>query len=358
MKAAPDEIRRFLLTEVKAGTPGVAANAASKFGLSRQAASAHLARLEREGLVRAEGKGRGRHYSLARLVEQRFVLPREGLEEDVVWREHVAPIVADLPGNVRDVWHYGVTEMINNAIDHSEGMKVSMTVVRTALDTEISVMDDGEGIFRRIQRLLGLYDPREAILELAKGKLTTDPQRHTGEGIFFTSRLFDHFSIRSGTLHFSHRAESEDWLSDEDLEVPGTRIQLALRNDSPRTTKEVMDRFADPDNLAFNKTVVPVRLARHEGEKLVSRSQAKRLVARFERFKTVILDFRGVEEIGQAFADEVFRVFAAAHPDVTLIAIHAGETVSAMIRRARASAGLVDVIRSVGVKDALEKKET
>ncbi len=35
---------------------------------------------------------------------------------------------------------------------------------------------------------------------------------------------------------------------------------------------------------------------------------------RFERFQTVVLDFTGVEEIGQDFADEVFRVFQRAHP--------------------------------------------
>lgn len=65
----------------------------------------------------------------------------------------------------------------------------------------------------------------------------------------------------------------------------------------------------------------------------MSRSQARRLVARFERFRHVVLDFAGVEEIGQAFADEVFRVFAAGHPSVELRPINAAPAVMAMVRR-------------------------
>ena len=82
-----------------------------------------------------------------------------------------------------------------------------------------------------------------------------------------------------------------------------------------------------------DKTVVPVRLAQHEGEKLVTRSQAKRVAQRFERFKEVVLDFEGVAEIGQGFADELFRVFAKAHPDVRLRPINTSEAVTQMVRR-------------------------
>ena len=49
--------------------------------------------------------------------------------------------------------------------------------------------------------------------------------------------------------------------------------------------------------------MVPLRLAQHEGEKLVSRAQAKRVAHRFEKFKRVMLDFDGVTQIGQAFAE-------------------------------------------------------
>ena len=108
---------------------------------------------------------------------------------------------------------------------------------------------------------------------------------------------------------------------------------MGLANDSPRVANDLFYQFAAPDEFSFAKTVVPVRLAQHEGEKLVSRSQAKRLTARFEKFKTVILDFTGVESIGQGFADELFRVFATAHPATDLVPMHMTTAVQDMTNR-------------------------
>lgn len=287
-----------------------------------------------QGVIAAEGTGRGRRYSLLPLISVRKEHPREGLDEFRVWQTDVAPLCADLPPNVVDIWRYGVTEMVNNAVDHSEGTKVVLRIQRTALKMAIRVEDNGEGIFHRIQRLLGLYDPRESIIELAKGKLTTDPERHSGEGVFFSSRVFDQFSILSRNLYFSHDAEHDDWLIDGEEDSPGTAVKMVLANDGTRTTQEVFDNFAEPDEYTFAKTIVPVRLAQHEGEKLVSRSQAKRLTMRFEKFKTVVLDFAAVAEIGQAFSDEIFRVFQAAHPEINMIPIHMTDAVKAMVSRA------------------------
>lgn len=64
------------------------------------------------------------------------------------------------------------------------------------------------------------------------------------------------------------------------------------------------------------------------------RSQAKRLLARFDRFKEVVLDFAGLHTIGQALADEVFRVFANLHPDIRVTYVNAVPDVEKMIRRA------------------------
>ena len=99
--------------------------------------------------------------------------------------------------------------------------------------------------------------------------------------------------------------------------------------------ESVFDQYSSgPDDYSFAKTVVPVRLAKVGDENLVSRSQAKRLLQRVENFRHVVLDFVEVAGIGQAFADEIFRVFANAHPSVELIHIHAVPEVQQMIRRA------------------------
>ena len=68
----------------------------------------------------------------------------------------------------------------------------------------------------------------------------------------------------------------------------------------------------------------------------VSRSQARRVLADLDKFKTVILDFDRVPTIGQAFADEIFRVFKAKHPDMTITPVGANEAVAFMIARALA----------------------
>jgi hypothetical protein len=334
MRLDKDAIRHRALELIHADGHRVGSRLSSEFGLSRQVANGYLQSLAREGLIETDGSTRARVCRLRTLAEADRTYPREGLQEDVVWRELSAPRVAHLPENVRDIWHYGVTEMINNAIDHSGSAEVRVGLRRNALFTEAWVADNGEGIFLKIQRAFDLYDPREAILELAKGKLTTAPENHSGEGIFFTSRMVDAFDIQSGRLHFRHYHRALDNLTERAADAPGTLVMMRLANDSPRTMRAIFDEFSDPEEYTFDKTVVPLRLAQYEGEKLVSRSQAKRVAHRFERFKRVVLDFEGVAEIGQAFADELFRVFAAAHPSVRLTPINTSPAVAAMVRRA------------------------
>ena len=75
---------------------------------------------------------------------------------------------------------------------------------------------------------------------------------------------------------------------------------------------------------------------RWETDELISRSQAKRLLARLDLFKRVVLDFRNVDMIGQAFADQIFRVFANEHPEIELLATNTSVAVQQMISRARA----------------------
>ena len=182
-------------------------------------------------------------------------------------------------------------------------------------------------------RAFDLPDPRLDILELAKGKLTTDPERHTGEGIFFTSRVMDTFESESGRLHYRHREQAHESLANRNGEAPCTRVTMRLSNLSTWTLQSVFDRFSDPELFTFNRTEIPVRLAQEEGEKLVSRSQARRVANRIEKSKFVTLDFEGVAEIGQAFADELFRVFARANSIVRLTSINTAPQVAQMIQR-------------------------
>jgi biotin operon repressor len=338
VRTAGESVRRFLIENIGDHPADLVRLTAAKFACSRQAVHKHLRRLIAEGAVIESGQTRSKRYTLAPLEtwSKRYELS-SSLAEDAVWRGDLSQILWMLPENVRSIWHYGFTEMFNNVIDHSGARRVSVSLSKTAATTTIDIYDDGVGIFKKIQAALGLEDERHAVLELAKGKFTTDPANHSGEGIFFASRMFDRFVIASGEVYYSHDFdEKEDWILQADSAHGGTLVRMALHNHTARTVKKVFDKFTSDDDYGFTKTVVPVKLMRYGDDNLVSRSQAKRLLTRFDRFKVVVLDFTGVASVGQAFADEVFRVFRLKHPEVEIVAIHTASEVKRMIFRAKA----------------------
>jgi len=338
--ARGEDVCRFILEHVTNHPTDIAKFAATHFKVSRQAMNKHLQRLIGEGSLESQGNTRSRSYRLAPLSDWTRVYQIDGdLEEHVVWMNDIRPALGNLSDNVMNIWSHGFTEMFNNAIDHSEGSRITVRVQKTAASTEMLLSDDGVGIFKKIQREKKLLDERHALLELSKGKLTTDPRRHSGEGIFFTSRMFDEFQILSAGVYFSHKlGEPDDWLAQRKTpEESGTAVFMTLQNHTSRTTRKIFDQYTSGDDVGFTKTVVPVRLAQYGEDLLVSRSQAKRVLARIELFKTVIFDFNEVVSIGQAFADEVFRVFALAHPDIDIHVLHASSAVRRMIAHVKSN---------------------
>jgi len=343
VRARGEDIRKYIVDNIEKYPDTIAKSVADKFGITRQAVSKHLKRLTDEKVLTESGQTRARSYRLSPLVEWRREYRLVGSPtvpaEDVVWTNDIRSALENLPDNVLEIWHYGFTEMFNNAVDHSGGNDIIVRVRKTAADTEMVLLDDGVGIFKKIQAAMNLLDERHAVLELAKGKFTTDPARHTGEGIFFTSRMFDSFDILSGGVYFTHEfGKSEDWILERDKLETGTGVWMRLNNHTARTTKKVFDQFSSEDDYSFNKTVVPVKLAKYGDDNLISRSQAKRLLARIELFKIVILDFKEVPTIGQAFADEVFRVFPNEHPNTQLLPINTNSEVKRMIERVTSAA--------------------
>ncbi|HIJ35622.1 MAG TPA: DUF4325 domain-containing protein, partial [Gammaproteobacteria bacterium] len=314
-------IRQYLIDAVRVGHQDVVQMATDAFGISRQSIHRHLSALVDEGFLEAIGKTRSRRYTLGVIRAHVARYPLEKLDESLVHRRDFSFVFEGLPSNLSEICHYGFTEILNNAIDHSEGDEVVVVVKRSEEGVGISISDNGEGVFKRIARLLELNDPRESLLELSKGKLTTDPANHTGQGIFFTSRSFDSFIIESGELAFDHDDNyKNDFLLHHEHESEGTQVAMWIAIDSEKDLGAVFDEYSGgPDEYRFEKTVIPLRLALYEGETLVSRSQAKRILNRVEKFRIVILDFEGVDTIGQGFADEVFRVFASQHEEIELI---------------------------------------
>ena len=334
MSKADRDIRIFLAKAISRDSKEVVSSAARHFGVSRQKIHKHLAEMVSEGILEATGQTSARRYSLKTLTsfDQDFQISNQ-LAEDKVWREFFAAHLLELPENIRQISNYGFTEIFNNAIEHSSGTIIKTGMVRTYARIELHVRDDGIGIFKKIKDGLHLADEREAILELAKGKVTTDPAAHSGEGIFFTIRMFDSFELWANGLYFDHEEPEDDWIIETCPSSQGTLVKLTIASTTTRTNAEVFDKYSSSAEVpSFDKTHVPVKLLLVGEENLVSRSQARRLLTRFARFKEVMLDFDGVSYIGQAFADEVFRVYKNQNPNVKIVALRANDDIKAMIK--------------------------
>jgi DNA-binding Lrp family transcriptional regulator len=314
----------------------MASVATEQTGLTRVAVSRRIKKLADSGYLQRHGTGTRQTYSLGDkrfwlgLQQRESILQRGG--EMAVWEQRLAPLLTDLKPNVKSLVNTAFTEMLNNALDHSNGLQVLMGMHLQDGQLQMVVADDGEGIFCKIAESAHLFDERLAILELAKGKFTTAAQGHSGMGIFVSSRMMDGFAIESSGLRFDPNEASTplarfDWIDVNAALKPSqvqTVVRMSLAVDSARTSNDVYFKYFEASNVgdaapgeAFHTTEIPVRLAQLSSE-LVSRSQAKWVMNRATQFKTVVLDFEGVAHVGQAFVDEVFRVFATAHPHVRL----------------------------------------
>lgn len=308
----------------------------AKYNISKQTVYGYLRTLVKEGVIEKKTVSvNNKKMTLYMIKKHRYIstFKADEIAEDVIWIKNIYPFLPKVEKNILDICAYGFTEMLNNAIDHAEAEKIIIDVQYSTKRIRFILYDNGIGIFKNIQQKLGLINISDSILELYKGKLTTDPSKHTGEGIFFTSRCFDEFNILSSELFYAHSDKgTNDYLWVNRNNRKGTAIFMTISFDNKKTLEEVFNNFTDSDTREFSKTCIPVKMMKQEGIELISRSQAKRLLSRFDSFKEIVLDFTDVTTIGQAFADEVFRVFVNQHPGIDITYINTNDTVLSMIK--------------------------
>ncbi|MEI8230890.1 MAG: DUF4325 domain-containing protein [Candidatus Peregrinibacteria bacterium] len=314
---------------------------AEKLGVSRQYAHRMLGELVRDGQLLMLGTARSSAYihpqsagrvvwKFHRRVRNDHVSEHTILEEV----ERSTQFTASLSDNLRSIFDYAFSEMLNNAIEHSGSDMIQIAVEKTASDLLFRIHDVGIGVFRNIQQQRHLKTDLEAIQDLLKGKTTTLPQAHSGEGIFFTSKVADVFSLESfGRKLTIDNVQQDLFIDAVKPSKRGTRVffRIALRSQ-----KHLTDIFrgyqTDPEEMAFDKTEIQIKLYTL-GTVHVSRSQARRVLEGLEKFKSIIFDFDQVPTIGQAFADEIFRVFKNKHPDIIIIPKNMNETVRFWVER-------------------------
>ena len=337
------EMRTLILNTIKKQGQVKTADIVGLTGLSRAYAQRFLKNLVDEGVIVLMGKANQAHYihpskkgaGNAKPLSVRRIMTNKDLAEDKVLHEikEKSAIFQGIAGNVSSTLDYAFTEMLNNAIEHSTSEKIDVVVMRTATDIRFMVADRGIGIFNNIMKKKRLGTTIEAIQDLLKGKETTEPAAHSGEGIFFTSKIADLLTIKSFEKKLVFDNARQDIYVKDVKPVRGTRVDFVLGLRSKKKLVDLFDKYTD-ESFQFSKTGVKVKLY-HQDVDYVSRSQARRILTGLEKFKTIELDFKDVTTIGQAFADEVFRIWQAQHKDVKFVIKDANENAMIMIKRAQ-----------------------
>ncbi len=326
------QAEKFLLQCISDEEKDFVERTMQKYGVSKSTVYNYLTTLQENGEV--ERVGGSMPYRVTYQTKRITVDPTRDKSEDRLFARDIAPLLTDLPANVQKIWRYAITAMLNNALEHSRATAIICVVSRNRLSTIVGVLDNGTGIFRRIQqdvreRTGDMLTSAEAAALLFAGGYTGTPDTHAGEGIFFVSRLMDHFAIRSELQMFTPTGDDEEDTGDR---FRGTAVQMALANDSTRELADVMEKYVDPEH-GFVRTEIPV--GRFFGGNFpVSRSEARRLGAVLADFREAELDFTGVDEIGRDFAHELFSVLAARYPMLRITVVNAAPNVMATLRRA------------------------
>lgn len=316
-----------------------------KGSISRQYISALISQMVREGLLLKGGSTASAFYalpenseSIIETINLRF--NRAKIEEHTVFNtlRDRYNFIRGLPDNMQSILFYAFTEMLNNAIEHSKSENIEIEIKKDRANLTFVINDFGIGVFRNVMKQRNLKSEIEAMQDLLKGKTTTQPRSHSGEGIFFTSKIADLFQLES----FEYRLRVDNQIKDvffEELKPSknGTRVIFTISLYSKKHLSDVFNKFVtNPGEPGFNKTEILVRLFT-QGTIYISRSQARRILHGLDKYKSIVLDYDKVSTVGQAFADEIYRVFKSSHPNIKIESRNMIEPVKFMVERAEES---------------------
>jgi len=313
-------------------------------GFSRAYVNRFFRELRTEGKIVLFGKANKARYVLAtpktlkrtkksiRSVTR--LLHNKDLSEDIVLNEikKNTGIFIEISENVSDILNYAFSEMLNNAIEHSLSKTIKITMQKGKTNISFNIVDRGIGIFNNIMKKKNLRSTMEAIQDLLKGKQSTMPEAHSGEGIFFTSKAAGKLIIQSSDKKLIFNNLMKDIFIKDVKNTVGTKVSFLIGANSKKQLSSVFKQYTD-NSFEFSGTKVTVKLY-GSGAEYISRSQARRILSGLDKFKTVILDFKEVRTIGQGFADEIFRVWKSRHPEVSIYNRNMNENTNFMVKRA------------------------
>ncbi|MBR5220835.1 MAG: DUF2250 domain-containing protein [Clostridia bacterium] len=331
-----EKVKNYILRLIKNERKDYVKATIEAYNISKTSVYNYVKQMETDGLIEKKDN----KYILKNSVYF-YSFKNDGtLEEDQIYNQFISQHI-QFKTNVNTIWNYAFTEMMNNAIEHSESQNIYVSIYQNCLDTKILIVDDGIGIFKNIQRFIKKTRNedtplRECVSLLFAGKFTTAKQFHSGEGIFFTSHIMDEYVIYSDDNFFTRNNFTSRQIEDSNLHEymrikNGTVVRMTLDNNTKKVLSEVFNRYAPADE-GFVKTTIPVAHM-FPGGNPVSRSEARRLLGSISLFNDIDLDFTGVDEIGQGFTHEIFVLGKQNYPNIKLNPINMCKTVEDMIKR-------------------------
>lgn len=331
----PGTTRQAILDYIRKHGSATGPELADYLGVTRQAVNPHLRRLIADSEIAKTGSTKAARYfpyeSAAAARNLKRDLELAGLDEaDVYEQVTIRMTFTELRDSVESIVHYAFTEILNNAIDHSMAERCTVEARLDANRVSFAIRDAGIGVFYSIADKFRLANEQDAMIELIKGKTTTQPDAQSGEDLFFVSKAADRFTLRSHRLQIDWDKLRGDVFVSEPRYLRGTLASFEIARNSRTRLENVFAEFAPEEyDFQFRKTRVLVKLLRRD---YVSRSEARRLLHNLDKLSENELDMRDVKNVGQGFAVEIFRVFAAAHPDISMRFVNANDAVTAMIR--------------------------
>ena len=328
------DLKKQILKIVEAEGEVVARDLVKKTGKSKSYVLKFLKELVEEGEVFLIGSTNNAKYvvDLSRFEFVETFRNRNLSEEDVFTIVRGKNFLKEnLKSNIYTIFEYAFLEMMNNAIEHSKSEKIEVTTRVLPHKVRFLIKDFGVGVFQNIKDKLGLSSELDGVNTVLKGKQTTYPEHHTGQGIFFTSKAGDLFVLESGRKKLVIDNVMDDEFIEDISKLKGTRVVFEISVNGDKNLTDVFRKFSGED-FGFDKTEIRVELYK-EAESHISRSQARKVMTGLDKFKIIVLDFKNIGVVGQAFTDEVFRVWQNKHVGVRIEYENCNENVEFMIKR-------------------------
>ena len=327
------QIKKFILDNLSRHQRDIIHTAIQRFGVSRQAVLKHMHTLIDEKQVIAYGKTRDRFYELRPQVNyNKSILIDNAFSSQSIITEYVLPHLASLPKNLVEIIQFSMGALLNNILDHSMATKLYYKLYLTYDDFHMILNDNGNGIFGHINYVLNLGGNQNAAIELAKGRITTDEENHSGDELNSVFHLFDKAKIESNGMFLNYVNKNSCYAAGKSIQKKGTRIHLKINPESRRTCQETFKKLFDLQN---KYTLVPINILRiSENEQINSRAQAKSILRKVDNIKTIKFDFNNVDLIGPAFADELIRTIRKSGKAIEIQWINSNEIIDVMMSHA------------------------